>query len=221
MQHLDNFDSRHLQATDGYGQRFMREGSYAWHALPAGGGAMNLERPFSIQVGTRKSEGKMTQHAVLLRWDGGRFVPDRDKLAIEAGDLVSWHCPDQQAPAFEIAGDKPFFDSGTLTNECGYSHAFGLPGTYAWRDAHGSGLHGVVRVKAVQCANRSELAHWRAKIGKAELVMINQGKAEPAQVDIVVGQTVYFAVVTGPGVSITDERLLKAQDACHRQRKAA
>ena len=221
MQHLDNLDSRHLQATDCYGQRFMREGSYHWHALTAGGGAVNTDRPYAIQVGTRKSDGKMTQHHVTLRWDGQRFVPDTEKLAIEAGDLVSWHCPDQKAPAFEIAGDKPFFDSSVLTNECGYSHAFGLPGTYRWRDANGSGLSGTVRVKAVECANRTQLAHWRAQVGKAQLVMINQGKAEPAEVDIVVGQTVYFAIVTGPGVTITDERLVKAQHDCHAGRKAA
>ena len=211
MQHLDNLDSRHLQATDCYGQRFMREGSYAYHALPGGGGAINLDRPYGIQVGTRKSEGKMTQHHVVLRWDGQGFVPDQQKLLIEAGDLVSWNCPDQNAPAFEIAGDKPFFESSTLTNECGYSHAFGMPGHYAWTDANGSGLRGVVRVKAVECATRTQLAHWRAQIGKAALVMVNQGKAEPAEVDIVVGQTVYFAIVTGPGVTVTDERLVKAQ----------
>lgn len=221
MQHLDNLDSRHLQATDGYGQRFMREGTYGYNALTAGGGGINLERPFSIHVGTRKSEGKMTQHPVTLRWDGERFIPDHDKLVIEAGDLVSWNCPDQKAPAYEIVGDKPFFDSSMLTNECGFSHAFGMPGNYAWRDAHGSGLKGVVRVKAVACADRAALAHWHAQIGKAALVMVNQGKAEPAEVDIVVGQTVYFAIVTGPGVSITDERLVQAQHDCRHGRKAA
>ena len=221
MQHLDNLDSRHLQANDCYGQRFMREGSNAYHVLTAGGGAIDLERPFCVQVGPRKSEGKMTQHHVVLSWDGQRFIPDHETLTIEAGDLVSWNCPDQKAPACEIAGDKPFFDSSMLTNECGYSHAFGMPGNYAWTDANGSGLSGVVRVKAMECVSRAHLAHWRAQIGKAALVMINQGKAEPAAVDIVVGQTVHFAVVTGPGVTITDERLVKAQHHCRDKRMAA
>lgn len=221
MQHLDNLDSRHLLATDCYGQRFMREGSFAYHVLAAGGGTINLDRPFSISVNARKSEGKMTQHHVTLAWDGKGFTPDRAKLAIEAGDLVSWNCPDQKAPTYEVAGDKPFFDSSTLTNECGFSHAFGMPGTYTWRDANGSALQGVVRVKAVECTTRAQLAHWRAQIGKAQLVLINDGKAEPGEVEIAVGQTVYFAIVTGPGVTITDERLLQAQHACHQARKAA
>ncbi len=221
MQNLDTLDSRALRAVDCYGQRFMREGSYAYHVLPAGGGAINLERPFRIDVAARKSDGKMTQRHVALRWDGQRFVPEQDKLAIEAGDLVSWNCPDQKAPAFEIAGDKGFFGSASLVNECGYSHAFGLPGTYHWTDANGSGLKGVVRVKAVQCAKREELAHWRAALAKAALVMVSYDKAEPAEVDIVVGQTVYFAIVTGPGITITDARLAAAQHGCHDKRKAA
>ena len=46
-------------------------------------------------------------------------------------------------------------------------------------------------------------------------------QAEPAEVDIVVGQTVYFAIVTGPGVTITDARLAGAQHHCEGKRKAA
>ena len=221
MQTLDTLDSRALRAVDCYGQRFMREGGYGYHVLPAGGGAVNLERPFRIDVAPRKSDGKMTQHHVSVAWDGGRFLPDREKLAIEAGDLVTWNCADPHAPPFEIAGDKAFFGSSSLVNECGFSHAFGLPGNYEWVDANGSGLRGVVRVKAVHCAKREDLAHWREKIAKAALVMISHAKAEPAEVDIVVGQTVYFAIVTGPGVTITDARLAGAQHHCEGKRKAA
>ncbi|NCT85114.1 MAG: hypothetical protein GXC94_18350 [Comamonadaceae bacterium] len=219
MQHLDTLDSRALRAVDCYGQRFMREGAYAYHVLPAGGGAMNLDRPFKIDVATRKSDGKMKQHHVALRWDGKVFMPELQELRIEAGDLVSWNCPDQKAPAFEVAGDKGFFGSSALVNECGYSHAFGLPGIYRWSDANGSGLAGVVRVKEVRCEKREDLAHWRAALSKAALVMIDHGKAEPAEVDIVVGQTVYFAIVTGPGITITDSRLVAAQ--CGGKQRAA
>lgn len=221
MQQLDTLDSRSLQAVDGYGQRFMREGDYAWAALPAGGGVMVPDRPFKIRVGKRASDGKMTQHPVQLRWDGRQFQPDRDTLTIEAGDLVSWHCPDLEAPAFEIAGDQAFFGSAALVNECGYSHAFGLPGTYRWADALGSGLTGEVHVKPVHCAGREDLMKWQARLAQAELVMIQHGKADRPKVEILVGQTVYFAVVTGPGITITDERLLAAQQHCGERRKAA
>ena len=39
--------------------------------------------------------------------------------------------------------------------------------------------------------------------------MITDKKVDPAKLDIVVGQTVFFAVVTSGGISITDERLLE------------
>lgn len=219
MQTLDTLDSRALRAVDCYGQRFMREGGYAYHVLPSGGGALSQERPFKIDVTPRKSDGKMKQHHVAVAWDGSRFIAQRETLTIEAGDLATWNCPDVNAPPFEIAGDKSFFCSASLVNECGFSHAFGLPGHYEWVDANGSGLKGVVRVKAVHCAKREDLANWRAQIARAALVMISHAKAEPAEVDIVVGQTVYFAIVTGPGVTITDARLAAAQYHCDGKRK--
>ena len=214
MNPIDNLDSRALRLTDCYGQRFMREGRYAWKALPAGGALMVEERPYTIDVKPRRSEGKMTQHHVALRWKERRFAPDRAELAIEVGDLVSWHCQDAGAPGYEIAGDTDFFGSGALVNECGYSHAFGLPGRYEWVDAHGSGLHGVVHVAPVQCPGRDDIARWRKQISQAALVMVQGGKAEPAEVKIVVGQTVYFAIVTGPGITVTDRRLILPGAAC-------
>ena len=50
MQTLDTLDSRALRAVDCYGQRFMREGGYAYHVLPSGGGALSQERPFKIET---------------------------------------------------------------------------------------------------------------------------------------------------------------------------
>jgi plastocyanin len=218
----DTLDSRALRATDCYGQRFMRSGSYHYHVLPSGGGVVDTERPFTVLVQERKSDGRMSQHNVALRWDGRHWHPDRQDLVIEAGDLVVWNCPDQKAPPYEVAGDKAFFNSGALLNECGYSHAFGMPGTYAWGDALGSGLGGVVRVKTVDCRSHADLAHWRAALAKAALVMVQGGKAEPAEVEVLVGQTVYFAVVAGNGITITDKRLIgmTGVDDCQ-PRKAA
>ena len=214
MNGIDTLDSRALRLTDCYGQRFMREGRRTWNALPAGGGTITDDRPFTIEVAPRKGDGKMAQHDITLRWQDRRFVPDRTKLAVEVGDLVVWHCPDATAPGWEIAGDKTFFGSAALVNECGYSHAFGLPGRYEWADARGSQVHGIVDVVPVQCANGDELARWRKQISQAALVMIQDGKADPAEVKVVVGQTVYFAVVTGPGITVTDRRLIGLGKGC-------
>lgn len=218
----DTLDSRALRATDCFGQRFMRAGTYHYNVLPTGGGVVNTERPHTLVVQDRKSDGKMNQHDVSLRWDGRSWHPDQKDLVIEAGDLVVWNCPDQSAPPFEVAGDKAFFGSGTLVNECGYSHAFGLPGTYAWGDALGSNVGGVVRVKAVDCKTHADLAHWRAALAKAALVMVQGGKAEPAEVEVMVGQTVYFAIVAGKGITVTDKRLIgmTGSDDCQPKKAA-
>jgi plastocyanin len=205
---LDTIDSRALRATDCYGQRFMRPGTYRYHVLPVGGQHVDQDRPYVIRVNERKADKKpMKQLTITLGWNGREFKPDQGDVAIDAGDLVIWNCPDQAAPGYEVAGDKDFFNSARLVNECGYSHAFGLPGTYVWEDVFGSGIGGTVRVRDARCKTPEDLAKWRAELTRATLVMVSNGKAEPAEVDITVGQTVYFAIVTGSGISITDKRL--------------
>lgn len=208
-------DSRVLRQADCYGQRFMREGSYRWAALPAGGGAIDDARPFVIDVVARKSDGRMAQHDVVLQWRARQFTTEAVKLRIEVGDVVLWHCGDAAAPGWEIVGDQPFFGSARLVNECGYSHAFGLPGRHEWVDANGSGLHGVIDVQPVHCGDAKALARWREQVASAALVMIQDGKVQSPELKIVVGQRVYFAVVTGPGVTITDRRLVvDTRSAC-------
>jgi plastocyanin len=215
-------DSRVLRQADCYGQRFMRAGSYRWAALPAGGGAIDEARPFLIEVTARKSSGNMTQHDIVLQRRERQFTTDAIKLSIEVGDLVVWHCGDASAPGWEIASDEAFFGSQRLVNECGYSHAFGLPGHYEWVDAHGSGLHGVVHVQEARCTDAKALERWREQVAKVEVVMIQDGKVSVPEVKVILGQRVYFAIVTGPGVSITDRRLIVSRDTCDEpKRKAA
>jgi hypothetical protein len=38
--------------------------------------------------------------------------------------------------------------------------------------------------------------------------MIGDGKADRPEIEIMTGQTVFFAIVKTPGISITDDRLL-------------
>jgi len=209
---VDLFDSRALRYIDCYGQRFMREGTYRYHVLSRQEQGLASREPCTIKVGPRKGEGKngskMSQHTVSLRWKKGRFSSGSDELEIEVGDIVLWNCPDPAAPPYEIVGDQEFFASARMVNECGFTHAFGTPGSYAWADAHGSKLGGVVHVKEVSCASRDDLAQWQQRLSKAALVMIADGKVQPPEIEIVAGQTVYFAIVTCKGMSITDKRLL-------------
>lgn len=205
----DFLDSRAIRRTDCYAQRFMRPGRYSYHILPAHAHQLTRERPFTIiaEDGGGK-RGAMKQYNVLIKARAGRFHPDAQTLTIATGDLVLWNCVDQAAPPLAIIGDQDFFASNRLTNECGYSHAFGLPGEYRWTDAWGSGVGGVVRVRDPGCKDDASLARWRDTLEQGTLVMIADGKAKPAEIAIETGQTVFFAVVTGPGISITDERLI-------------
>lgn len=209
---FDPLDSRALRRTDCYAQRFMKAGTYQYNVLPAFGDCVQRERPFAIKVLEQKKKTAMTQHNVTVRLEKAGFTVDRKEITIDAGDLVLWNCPEAGATPYCIAGEMEFFASGRMFNECGYTHAFGVPGEYHWRDAYGSDVHGVVRVRDPQCKDQSRFDRWHKNtLTTGTLVMIGEGKARPASVEIVTGQTVFFAIVKGPGISITDERLLPQQ----------
>jgi plastocyanin len=205
---LDTLDSRTLGPTDCYGQRFMRAGTYAYNVLPAGGHQVTDERPFTIEVQERGGEARMEQHTIVVSYADGRFNPQRPEISIHQGDLVLWNCPDRAVP-YAVAGDREFFASDRMMNECGYSHAFGSPGEYRWKDAYGSSVGGLVRVKDPGVQDHDELRRWQESLKKGVVVMIGERRVEPREVDIVTGQTVFFAVTKSSGVSITDERLLR------------
>lgn len=208
---LNSFDSRALGRTDCFGQRFMRPGRYAYGIAPAGGHAIATERPFTITVRDAEKDAEMKQHTVLVGRGRNGLAPDHAELEIATGDLVLWNCTAGDAVPIAVIGEKDFFDSHRMTNECGYSHAFGKAGDYEWTDAYGSGLGGKVKVVDPDCKDEAGFKRWHKALSEGALVMIQDGKAKPRQIEIMTGQTVYFAVVTSPGISITDARLLEEQ----------
>lgn len=216
----NEFDSRTLSFTDAYGQRFMKAGRYKYHIHPAASKMMVNERPFSVKVVDAPRGHKMEQHTVMVEVRGKSFAPPKSNLTIKVGDIVLWCCRNPQAPLFQVSGSKEFFSSGQLSNECGYAHAFGVAGEYHWVDAFGGGASGTVRVHAPKSEADKELDKWKRKLKKGSLVMINGGKTEPAEIDIDVGQTVYFAIIRSEGMSITDTRLTRTVKAVPCEQKA-
>jgi plastocyanin len=202
----NNFDSRALSFTDAFGQRFMRAGTYRYDVVTAGCGGLSTDYPYSVEVS--EGDDEMTQHMVMLKREKRRLRPEPAELSITIGDLVTWACREPSAPVFEVTGDHDFFSSARLVNESGYAHAFGTAGEYTWVDAYGSGLHGSVRVVDPECRSKEELAAWQNRLAIGELVMITGSEADPAEVEIMTGQTVYFAVTKAPGISISDTRLI-------------
>jgi plastocyanin len=210
---IDNFDSRALRHTDAYGQRFMREGVYRYDLVTAGAGEMFEFCSFTINVVGGDKIKKMKQHTVTVSFKDNVFLPDDPEITIKEGDMVMWCCRQPSAPPFEVIGEKEFFSSAKMVNECGYAHAFGSPGTYQWSNLSDGKLSGVVKVIDPQCKTQADVASWKKKLSTGSLVMINEGKATPSEVEILTGQTVYFAVIKSDGISITDQRSVHAADA--------
>lgn len=225
----ENLDSRALRNTDCYGQRFMKPGTYPYALVPAGGAGASAEFPYVVEVveKTSKRDREMHQTAVTVRFvkerhgeccdertaDPGRFVPDRERVTVEAGDMVLWNSPDAATRPFAVEGQKAFLGSTALTNECGFTHVFMTAGEHEYVDANGSGLRGVVLVSDPKPRNQEELRAWQSRLGEGTLVMISDGRAEPAEVEIMLGQTVFFAVVNGPGVTITEASLVEQRSS--------
>ena len=217
----DQLDSRVLQFTDSYAQRFMKPGTYRYGVVAAGGhpgtavpveAARSLRRGrgeavFTVEVEDAGEGGAMAQTVLTVRREGGRFVVDQPTVRVRTGDMVMWHGTDASWP-FAVAGEKEFFGSDRLVNESGFSHAFTAAGTHEWGDAFGSRLHGTVRVRQPRLGTAKDVEAWQSRLAAGTLVTITDGVAEPADVELVVGQTVFFVVTRGPGVSVTDVDLL-------------
>jgi len=205
---LNTLDSRALQRADCYGQRFMKAGDYSYNIVPAHGALISTDRPFMVRVRDGGTKSGMKQYNVPIKSCAGKFeVPDPE-LVIHVGDMVLWNCNDRNALPYAVVGHHEFFSSNRLVNESGFSHAFGTAGDYHWIDAHGSGVTGVVRVKDPACKSEEDLKRWRKTLAKGTLVTISDRNVEPSEVEIETGQTVFFLVTKGPGISITDWRLL-------------
>ena len=200
-------DSRALGRADCYGQRFMKPGTYPYNIVPARGAALSTQRPFAIKVTDGEKGATMQQHNVAVSADGVTFRAEKE-VEIAAGDMVLWNCNQPGAMPFAVVGDHGFFASTRLKNESGFSHAFGQPGTYHWVDAHGSKTAGTVTVVDPGAKSEAQFAKWRQALATGTVVMIHDGKVEPGEVQILTGQTVFFMVVNGPGITITDQRLL-------------
>ena len=204
----NRFDSRALQRTDCYGQRFMRPGDYPYAVVPAFGAVISTDRPYTIRVRGDSPTKDMSQHHLSIGYCEGRFRMPEPLLEINVGDMVLWNCNDRCAFPYAVVGDKEFFSSTRLVNESGYSHAFGTAGEFNWVDAYGSKASGLVRVRDPACKSALDLKRWQQGLARGVLVTISDAKATPSEVEIVSGQTVFFLVTKGPGVSITDAELL-------------
>jgi plastocyanin len=205
---MDELDSRRLTAADCYGRRFLRPGVYAYEVRAADDDDTSAVAayPFVVEVGAATADSAR-QHAVVIRTGHDGLVADPATIRVQAGDFVVWQAG-EVSPAFVIAGHAGCFGNDPLRDHCRYSHAFACAGVYEWGDANGSGLHGVVNVVAPRIACDEDRRQRVGRLRSSVLVMIRGTRAEPPEVTIESGQRVYFAVLSSPGVTVTDVRLV-------------
>ena len=207
---MDTLDSRVLSYVDCFARRFAKAGTVKYGITSASVRCgLHDEDAFVIEVKERREPGgEGSQHDVTVKMKGARFAVEPAKLSIQAGDVVMWHAANSGVPGFIVSGqaDDQRFSSASLEAESLFTHAFGVPGTYEWGDAGKSKIGGRIVVKDLDTQSKEDCEKWMKSLSQGALVTI-KGKADPQQVEIVTGQTVFFAVVDAPGITITDQRL--------------
>lgn len=210
---MNTLDSRFLHRTDCFSYRFATPGTFRYEvsplALPFGADG---DGALSIVVSEKEGPVQQQHHITVDRVDG-RLTAEPSRLEVNLGDLVTWSTGGSATLGFAVRGTigGTEVDSATMRDDSVFTHAFGTPGEYAWADANGSRLRGVVRVVQPRLESTTATARrteWQRALGRGTMILVRGETAEPAEVEIVVGQTVFWAVQDAPGVSITDVTLL-------------
>lgn len=209
---MNTLDSRFLRLGNCFAHRFGTPGTfgYALSPLPSSLAAHHGELPAQAVIVAEPDDysAGQRQHHVKVSVTGGELHARPAQLRVAAGDLVVWSGDRSVTFGFRVRGriGDEVIDSASLRTESVFTHAFGLPGTYEWADANGSGLRGQVRVATPDTVTGHE--EWLSRLEQGTLIHVRGERAEPEFVNIVVGQTVVWAVEDAPGVSITDATLI-------------
>ena len=204
---MNTLDSRFCRLGDTFAQRFTVAGNYAYDFNLPGLPPFSHANRYSISVkGTFDSNKEGKQHFVIVRRQDTNFVADPPKLEIETGDVVLWSTPEANTFGFSISGksENDSFNSANMTRNAMFSHAFGSPGEVQWLDANAHGPFGKIIVKMPEIESAADMESFQKTLTEGAVVIINGTKAEPAQVEILVGQTVFFAVEQGAGIAIAE-----------------
>jgi plastocyanin len=210
---MSTLDSRLLRTGDCYAHRFSTPGVFRYELspLPVSLAVHEDEEPVRVVVvsaATDKAQ-QQKQHDVVVKQTGNTLMVEPTRIDAVAGDLVVWAGDKSVAQGFRVRGQlgDQVIDSSALRDESIFTHAFGLAGEYEWVDANGSGLGGEIQV-SLPDATTFDQDQWLATLEQGSLINVKGQRATPRKVEIIVGQTVVWAVEKAPGVSITDRSLL-------------
>lgn len=208
---MNSLDSRQIGHGDTFAQKFSRPGRYNYDFGLPGIGELERGGRFTITVNEALAEREPQQHYVSVRHakNEKRLEALPRELTIEQFDIVLWSPLESSVPGFSIigSGEGDAFNSAALTHEAVYTHAFGSAGVFVWQDANGHRLGGTITVAPAETKTPADLEQYRSRLAEGKLVEISGGKVSPAEVNVIVGQTVFFAVEKADGITITDVRL--------------
>lgn len=214
---MNTLDSRFIRLGNCFAHRFSAPGmfAYALSPLPSSLATRHGEPAAQAVIVTARDDDTATQrqHNIKVTMTSAGLRARPAELGVTAGDLVVWSGDASVTYGFRVRGriEDEMIDSASLRTESIFTHAFGLPGTYEWADANGSGLHGQIHVAMPDAAAGHE--EWLSRLEQGTLVHVRGAQAEPESIDILVGQTVVWAVEDAPGVSITDTSLITTRAA--------
>lgn len=217
---MHTLDSRSLGVGNCFGQKFPVAGKVRYF-VSAGALFPSAEKQteggYVIEVLPPGKGAQAQQYNVSVSLKDGALTVSPDKLQIHAGEGVLWHTTDPAVAGFQVSGaGKGFrFDSASIQDDAVFTHAFGVPGKYEWTDPHGSGVGGTIEVEPVDLKRPKDRDQWFETLQKAGAIKIKGKSSSPANVKIVVGQTVFWSVTASPGVAITDRRLVRGGDHDH------
>jgi hypothetical protein len=100
------------------------------------------------------------------------------------------------------------FSSAALRSQCLYSHAFLTPGDVKWVDANGGPTSGTIRVWSVDSSDPEACRQWSESLEKASVVTVEGETATPERLEVLTGQTVFWAITNTRDITVTDERLI-------------
>lgn len=201
---MSDLDSRQLRAFDSFGQKFSKPGAHKY-GLGTPGGPLQ----FTIDVVNSGGAANPTTHVVTVSYAAGQFRPDQDPLKIGVGDVVVWKDPKADDPPYAVVGSGPTgdFGNGKMAHESFYTHTFIASRTYDWRDAHGGGMKGSVKVNSVDVKNPSDYNAWLESIKTGPVIQIDGTKLANGDVVIPIGGTVCWTVQNAAGIALVDALL--------------
>jgi plastocyanin len=204
-------DSRVISRINCFAHRFSAPGTfrYGLSLLPLPASHHDDEaQARTVIVDAEAGAGQRT-HYITVSSDADGLSASPAHLEISAGDIVAWSAEKSVRFGFRVRGTigDELLDSAAMRTESIFTHAFGLAGSYEWADANGSGLSGRVSVRMPDASSTQDAR--LESLQKGELVHVTGSHAEPARIEILVGQTVVWAVEKAPGITITDRTLLQ------------